>query len=110
MDTKEVYGVNDLQPFEPTHPGEVLKDELQCRGISQKKFAATIGMSCTALNEILNSKRSISIETAMKIEAALDIDAQLWINLQSDYNYHVAKKDRSLMARLQQIRKIAAML
>lgn len=110
METKKIYGANDLLPFEPTHPGEVLKEELQYRDISQKKFAATIGMSYTALNEILNAKRSISTETAMKIEAALGIEAYLWINLQADYNYHIARKDSSLMARLQQIRKIAAVL
>lgn len=110
METRKIYGANDLLPFEPTHPGEVLKEELQSRGISQKRFAAMIGMSYTALNEILNSKRSISVETAMKIEAALDIEAKLWINLQSDYNYQIAKRDSGLMACLQQIRKMAAVL
>ncbi len=110
MESKKIYGVNDIMPFEPTHPGEVLKEELQVRKISQKKFAETIGMSYTALNEILNSKRSISIETAMKIEAALGIEAKLWIGLQSDYNYHMARKDSGLMACLQQIRKMAAVL
>lgn len=110
METKKIYGANDLLPFEPTHPGEILKEELQYRGVSQKKLADTIGMSYTALNEILNAKRSVSTETAMKIEAALGIEAHLWINLQADYNYHVARKDSSLMARLQQIRKIAAVL
>ncbi len=110
MEAKKIYGANDLLPFEPTHPGEVLKEELQFRGISQKKFASTIGMSYTALNEILNAKRSVSTETAMKIEAALGIDAHLWINLQSDYNYHIARQDGGLMACIQQIRKIAAVL
>ena len=110
METRKIYGANDLLPFEPTHPGEVLKEELQSRGISQKRFAAMIGMSYTALNEILNSKRSISVETAMKIEAAVDIEAKLWINLQSDYNYQIAKRDSGLMACLQQIRKMAAVL
>ena len=47
---------NDLRPYMPTHPGEVLKDELQARGISQKKFSSLIGVSYTMLNEILNGK------------------------------------------------------
>ena len=53
---------NDLRPYMPTHPGEVLKDELQARGISQKKFSSLIGVSYTMLNEILNGKRPISAE------------------------------------------------
>lgn len=40
--------------FYPTHPGEVLKDELEERDISQKKNAESIGMEYSVLNEILN--------------------------------------------------------
>ena len=36
---------NELKPFEPTHPGEVLKDEIDCRGISQRQLAHEIGVS-----------------------------------------------------------------
>ena len=42
---------NNLIPFEPTHPGEVLKDEIEFRGISQKKLAKEMGVSYTVLNE-----------------------------------------------------------
>jgi len=38
----------------PTHPGDVLKEELEVRGISQREFSANIGVSYTMLNEILN--------------------------------------------------------
>ena len=41
---KRIYRPDELQPSEPIHPGEMLKDELQARGMSQKKFAAIIGM------------------------------------------------------------------
>lgn len=97
-------------PFAPTHPGDILKEELQARGISQKRFAQMIEMSYTAFNEILNGKRPISVETAMKIEAATEIDARFWIDLQSDYNYHIARKDGRLTLCLQKIRSVAAML
>lgn len=42
---------NNLIPFESTHPGEVLKDEIEFRGISQKKLAKEMGVSYTVLNE-----------------------------------------------------------
>ena len=54
--------------FYPTHPGEVLKDELEERGISQRKFAESIGMGYSVLNEILNGKRPITTTSALMFE------------------------------------------
>ena len=59
----------------PVHPGEVLKDEIEYRGISQGKLAAQMGMSYKALNHILNERRPLTTQTAMMFEAALDIPA-----------------------------------
>ena len=71
---------NNLEPFRPTHPGEVLKDELEYRGISQKQLAAEMGISYTLLNEVLNGKRQVNTELALLVEAALDIPGinRLW--------------------------------
>lgn len=102
--------MNDLIPYLPTHPGEALKEELEARNISQRKFAEMIGMPYTALNEIANGKRSVTAETALKIEAALDIEAVFWLNMQTRYNMQTARRDSGLSAVLQQIRKTAAML
>ena len=60
---------NKLEPFRPTHPGEVLKDELEYRGISQKQLAAEMGISYTLLNEVLNGKRQVNTELALLVEA-----------------------------------------
>ena len=46
-----IYNPYDLEPFEPTHPGELLGDELEARGLTQRKFAETIGISCSVLND-----------------------------------------------------------
>ena len=51
--------------FYPSHPGEVIKDELEERGISQRKFADSIGIGYSVLNEILNGRRSISTASAL---------------------------------------------
>lgn len=91
----------------PTHPGEVVKEEIEYRGISQRKLADDIGMSYTALNEILNAKRPVSTVTAYLIEAALDISADMLLKLQLAYDIHTAKSDKTLMKRLAAIRKIA---
>ncbi len=101
---------NNLTPFEPTHPGEMIKDEIEYRGLSQRKLAKQMGISPTILNEILNGKRAVNTEYALMFEAALDIDADLWLRLQADYNMQVAKSDKSFLERLANIRKVAAML
>ena len=89
---------------------EILKDEIEYRGISQRKLAAQMGISPTLLNEILNGKRAVSAEYALLFEAALGIDAEPLIKLQVDYNIQVAKSDKSFLERLANIRKIAAVL
>lgn len=100
---------NNLKPFEPTHPGELLIEELESRNISQAKFADQIGVKPSLLNEIIKGKRSINTEMALLLEAALDIPANLWLNLQNDYNMQVAKSNDSFMKRLASIRRIAAL-
>lgn len=96
--------------FYPTHPGEVLKDELEERGISQKKFADSIGIGYSVLNEILNGHRPVTTTTALMFEAALDIPADSLLRLQMKYNMHKARKDNALLERLKQIRHVAAVL
>ncbi len=66
METKKIYAPDELIPSKPIHPGEMLKDELQARGISQRKFAELIGVSYSVLNEVLNGKRPITTEYALK--------------------------------------------
>lgn len=101
---------NNLEPFRPTHPGEVLKDELEYRGISQKQLAAEMGISYTLLNEVLNGKRQVNTELALLVEAALDIPAESLLQMQARYNMLTAKRNKSFMEKLQNVRKIVAAL
>ena len=101
---------NNLEPYEPTHPGEVLKDEIECRGISQKELSRQTGIPYTALNEVLNCKRAITTEYAMLIEAALGIESGFWLRMQMDYNILTAKRNKTFAQRLANVRKIAAVL
>ena len=101
---------NNLTPCMATHPGDILKEEIEYRGISQRRFAAQIGMSYSVLNEVLNAKRAITTEYALIFEAALGINAKLLVNMQTDYNMQIAKQNASFMDKLNNIRKIAALL
>lgn len=101
---------NNMESSLLIHPGEMIKDEIVSRGISQRKLADMTGISPTVLNEVLNSKRSVSTEYALLFEAALGIDADIWIGLQNDYDKQKAKSDQLFAERLARIRKFAAML
>ncbi len=95
----------------PTHPGDVIKEEVQSRGISQKQLAKMISVPYTQLNEILNGKRVVSVDFALLIEAALGINPELLINMQNRYNMAVAKQRPSLISKINNIYKMrAAML
>ena len=96
-------------PYAPSHPGVVIKEEIEYRGISQKQLAERMGVSYTMLNEILNEKRPITETLALYFEAALGIEAEMLTNMQSRYNMQMARKNRKLMFRFNQIRKVAAM-
>jgi len=109
-DTDPAMIANNLIPFEPTHPGELIREELEERGITQARLAAQIGVSASLLNEVINAKRAVNTEMALLLEAALGIPAEMWLKLQYEYNMQKAKADISLMDRLAHIRKIAAVL
>ena len=100
---------NNLTPYEPTHPGEILKDEIEYRGISQRKLAAKMGVAYSVLNEVLNAKRPVTTEYALLFEAALGIDAEPLIGMQTDYNIQVMRKNKSFADRLAEISKMTAM-
>lgn len=101
---------NNLMPSSPIHPGEMIKDEIEYRGITQKALAAEIGVPASVLNEVLNGKRAVTTEYALLLEAALGIEADLWLRLQLEYNKQVAKSNQSFMDRLAKIRNVAAFL
>ncbi|MDE6480826.1 MAG: HigA family addiction module antidote protein [Muribaculaceae bacterium] len=101
---------NNLYPSNPIHPGEMIKDEIEYRGITQKALAAEIGVPASVLNEILNGKRAVTTEYALLLEAALGIEADLWLRLQTEYNKQIARSNPSFLERLSKIRHAAAFM
>jgi addiction module HigA family antidote len=94
--------------FCPTHPGEVLKDEIEFRRISQKELSKRMGMSYHILNDILNERRPLTTNTAMLFEAALGVPADSLMRLQLKYNMTIASQDKGLAKRIAEIRKLTA--
>ena len=101
---------SEMKAFRAFHPGELLKDEIEYRGIKQRDFAASIGMSPTVVNEILNGRRSMSAEFALIAEAALGVNADMLVRMQSDYNLQQSRANPTILERISKIQKVAAVL
>jgi len=73
----------------PSHPGQILKEEfLDELNISQTELASALGTTFRTVNEIVNEKRNISTEMAMKLSKFFDTSIELWLNLQNQYDIH----------------------
>ena len=78
-------------PFIATHPGELIKDELKERNLTQKELSEMTGIKPSVLSETINGKRSVSLNVAVALEKALGIPAELWMNLQTQYDLDSAQ-------------------
>ena len=78
--------------FAPVHPGEVLaEDFLKGLEISQYRLAKGLGVSARRINEIVQGKRGITADTALRLAKFFAMEAQFWMNLQSHYDLEVAR-------------------
>lgn len=110
MESNIKINANGLTPAYPTHPGEILKDEIEFRGISQRRLAEQMGIQYTVLNEILNARRPLTEKTALLFESVLGVDAEPLMQLQLKYNLQKIKKDKSFIDRLERISRSVAAL
>ncbi len=74
------------------HPGEHLAEELQELNMSAAELARKIAVPTNRVTQILNGRRSITGDTALRLARFFGTSAQLWLNLQSLYNLRIAKK------------------
>lgn len=83
----------------PTHPGEILREEfLKPLSISQSQLAKALHTSFRAINELVNEKRGITVEMALKLSKYFGTTPQLWLNLQNQYDlYRVEMKPYELL-------------
>ena len=79
----------------PTHPGEMLLEEfLKPLGITQSAFAARLGVSFPRLNEVINGRRSVTPDTALRLARVTGMSADFWLGLQQDWDlWHALRSD-----------------
>ena len=81
----------------PTHPGEMLLEELlKPLGISQSAFARQLEVSFPRLNEIINGKRSVTTDTALRLARVTGMSAEFWLGLQQDWDlWHALRSEEA---------------
>ena len=79
--------------MKPIHPGRILKRERVARGLSANKLSLSLRVPSGRITQILNGKRGISAETALRLARYFGNSAQFWINLQSRYDLAVVEQN-----------------
>ncbi len=77
--------------FEQVHPGAILKEELEARGLSANAFALKLRVPPQRIQDIVAQRRGISPDTALRLEASLGTPARLWLDMQSGYDLYLAE-------------------
>ena len=82
----------------PTHPGAMLLNEfLVPNNVTQKEFAVHVGWAYARINEIINGRRGISVDSALALSDAFKMEPEFWLNLQRDWDlWHARKHHRKI--------------
>lgn len=80
--------------FSPVTPGEMLKEEFLAEyGLSQNQLAKAIGISPNRIAEIVNNRRRITADTALRLGLYFGNSAEFWMNLQTNYDLKLARRN-----------------
>lgn len=78
--------------FNPSHPGEILREYVEATHKTVTAVAASLQISRKVLSQILNEHAGISAEMALKLSAAFGTSAEFWLNLQKNYDLWQARQ------------------
>jgi addiction module HigA family antidote len=95
LEKSEVYQRSDVWQLDtpPPHPGEILNDEfLKPLRLTQTLLAKELGVSFRAINELVNGKRRVTPEMALRLSKRFNTTPNLWLNLQNNYDLWKASR------------------
>lgn len=76
------------------HPGRLLKREIEARTLSANRLALDLGVPSGRITDILNGRRSVTADTALRLGRYFGNSAQFWLDLQSQYDIAVVERER----------------
>lgn len=79
--------------MKPIHPGRILRREMKARGLSANKLALSLRVPSGRITQILNAKRAITAETALRLSRYFGNTSRFWMNLQTRYELAEAEID-----------------
>jgi len=87
---------------EPTHPGEILREEfLLPMGITQQQLADGIHVSFQRINQLINGKRGVTPSTSLRLARFFEVSEDFWMNLQVRWDlYRARKKEQALLGKI----------
>jgi addiction module HigA family antidote len=88
LSLRGAYGAE--KEIAPIHPGELLRDELNEIGVSLNELARALRVPMNRISAIVNGKRAITVDTAMRLARYFGTSPQYWLNLQNAYDLEVA--------------------
>ncbi len=79
--------------LEPIKPGEILREDFMDQlGISINKLSRDLSVPPNRISEIVNGKRAITADTALRLQRYFGVEAQFWLNLQTEYDLRMMKR------------------
>jgi len=85
--------MSDKDALDPITPGEILREDfMEPLGISMNQLSRDIAVPPNRISEIVNGRRGITADTALRLERYFGVEAQFWLNLQSEYDLRVMKR------------------
>lgn len=76
------------------HPGEILlEDFMKPMGVTARQLAADIDVSPSRISEIINGKRPITADTALRLGLFFSMESRFWLNLQSEFDMRIATRE-----------------
>jgi len=92
----------------PIHPGDLLRDELQEIGVSLNELARALRVPMNRISAIVNGKRAITVDTAMRLARYFGTSPQYWLNLQMAYDLELAGQGTGLQIQREVLPRTAA--
>lgn len=84
--------MSHIKKITPTHPGEILEEEfLKPLGITKYRLAKDIHVPAQRIGDIVNGKRAISADTALRLARYFNVSKEFWMGLQMQYDLEVAE-------------------
>ena len=79
--------------LDPITPGEILREDfMEPMGISINKLSRDLAVPPNRISEIVNGKRAITADTALRLQRYFGVEAQFWLNLQSEYDLRIVRR------------------